>query len=130
MDNSPGLWAFILANMGTIIAGGLLTILSFLAYRRHSDQPSYRFATLGFGLIVVGSISDGAYLFGWSVDYRLGVTELLVLSAVEEALIAVGLGCLFYAITQHKVDESSAEEATSRALDEEISWRDTQWNDD
>lgn len=129
MDNTPELWVYLFTNVGAVVAGSLLTALSFLAYRRNSDQLSYRFATVGFGLIVLGTLVDPVYLFRMAVDYRLTFTELLLLQVSEDVFFAAGLGVLFYAITRH--DSSSSSTADDPAsYGEEEGWKQTSWNDD
>lgn len=130
MVEPPELWAFVLANTGVFIFSSMLAALSYLAYRQSSGQLSYRFATLGFGLVVLGGLVEPAYLFGVSADYRLNATELLVLQAGEAILLASGLGILFYAITRHGAGSSSTVDDHPAETDEEISWRHDQWVDD
>lgn len=129
MDNIPELWAYLLTNAGTIVAGGLLTGLSFLAYRRNSDQPSYRFATIGFGLILLGTLVDPLYLFRALVDHRLTITEILLLQISEDLLFAAGLGTLFYAIVRHDSSRSSRTD-NSVSYDDGQAWGRNPWDDD
>lgn len=121
MDNTLELWAYLLSNTGAIVAGGLLTGLSVLAYRRNPGRPSYRFASLGFGLILLGTLIDPVFLFRMSVGRHLTITELLALQFSEDILFAAGLGALFYAIVHH----GSATPATADAVsyDDERAWR-------
>lgn len=128
MDNTLELWIYLLTNVGAIVAGSLLTGLCFLAYRRNGDQSSYRFATIGFGLILLGTLVDPVYFFRMSFDYRLTNAELLLLQISEDVLFAAGLGTLFYAIVHHDASTSStADNFTS--YDEERAWKQNPWND-
>ena len=112
MDKSPELWACILANTVLFLIASVLTALSYLAYRRSDGQSSYRFATIGFGFVVLGGLVEPVYLFGVRGNYNLQGTELLALQAGEGVLIALGLGLLFYAITCHDSRSSVADDAT------------------
>lgn len=97
----PELWAFILANIGLFIASSVLTVLSYLAYRRNDQQSSYKLSSIGFGLIVLGGLVEPLYQLIVRGDYNLSGGELLLLQSGEGLLIASGLGILFYAITRH-----------------------------
>lgn len=130
MVNTLDFWAFILANTGAVTAGGLLAALSYLAYRQDPEKTSYRLATIGFGLVVLGSLVDPAYLLGWSVDFRLNSHELLVLTAIEDFLIAVGLAVIFLAITKHDPTASPRTDERSSLIDEKMEWRGHEWSDD
>lgn len=111
---NPELWAFIVVNTGLFAVSTLLTALSYLAYRRN-DQPSYGFATIGFGLIIFGGLVEPLYQVVVRGDYNLDMSEMLLLQASEGALIAIGLGTLFYAVTRHKTavtEETERDSAT------------------
>lgn len=129
MAESLELWAFVLANMSSFVGGGLLTALSYLAYRQSSGQASYRFATIGFGLVTLSCLFDPAYLFGVSVNLRLGATEFLILTASEDLVLAVGLGVVFYGITQHDTG-TSMEDHRPTSIDGELVWKRDQSSDD
>ena len=124
MAKPPELWAFILANTGLFIISSVLTALSYLAYRE-SEGGSYRFATVGFGFVVLGGLVEPTYQLGVRGDYHLNGTELLLLQAGEGILIAFGLGLLFYAITRHGDGSASSEDDAAVATGGEISWTGT-----
>lgn len=102
----PELWAFVLANIGLFIVSSVLTALSYLAYRRSNKQASYKFASIGFGLVVLGGLVEPLYQLVVRGDYNITGGELLLLQAGEGLLIASGLGILFYAITRHTTTSS------------------------
>lgn len=118
MDKPPELWAFVLANLGLFLVTSVLTALCYLAYRRSDGRSSYRFATVGFGTVVLGGLFEPAYQLGIRGDYNLTGTELLALQAGEGVLIASGLGLLFYAIACHGSESSVADR--SAATDEYV----------
>lgn len=121
MDSSPGMWAFVVANLGVLLGGGLLTTLSYLAYRRRG-QRSYGFATVGFGLIMLGGIVDPMFLIMMSVDFSLDLYDVLLFTIAEDSLIAFGLGFVFYAITQHDPGEASTRDEHLASTGEEGYW--------
>lgn len=97
----PELWAFVLANIGLFTVSSVLTALSYLAYRRNDRQSSYKFASIGFGLVVLGGLVEPLYQLVVRGDYNITGGELLLLQTSEGLLIASGLAILFYAITRH-----------------------------
>lgn len=101
MAEPPELWTFAIANLLTFGLGVVLTGLSYHAYRVNSYNPSFRRATIGFGLLTLGMVVEPAYQLGIRGDYRLGGRELLALQTIEGVLLGVGLGMLFYSIYRH-----------------------------
>lgn len=100
----PELWAFVLANVGLFVVSSVLTGLSYLAYRRDDGRPAFKFASIGFGLVVLGGLVEPLYQLVVRGDYNITGSELLFLQAAEGILITAGLGILFYAITRHTTD--------------------------
>lgn len=100
----PELWAFVLANVGLFVVSSVLTGLSYLAYRREDGRPAFKFASIGFGLVVLGGLVEPLYQLVVRGDYNITGSELLFLQAGEGVLITAGLGILFYAITRHTTD--------------------------
>lgn len=123
MSDSLEFWVFILANTGVVLGAGLLAALSYLAYRRGNVQPSYRYATIGFGLIALGGFVDPAYLVMFAVEFHLSLTEHLFISVSEDLLLASGLGLLFYAITQYDAEATSTVDGQSTPTSIDASWR-------
>lgn len=101
MAEPPELWIFIASNVGVLLLGGVLTALSFLAYRRSEGERSFGMATAGFGLVTGGSMVEAVYELGIRGSYELGGRELLALHTVESVLIAVGLGALFLSLRRY-----------------------------
>lgn len=99
----PELWAFVLANVGLFVVSSVLTGLSYLAYRR-DERPAFKFASIGFGLVVLGGLVEPLYQLVVRGDYNITGSELLFLQTAEGILITAGLGILFYAITRHTTD--------------------------
>jgi hypothetical protein len=101
MAEPPELWTFAIANLVTFGLGFVLTGLSYYAYRTDGHRRSFRNATIGFGLLTLGMAVAPVYQLGIRGDYNLGGRELLALQTVEGALLAAGLGMLFYSIYWH-----------------------------
>lgn len=119
--DKPELWAFVLANASLFVAASVLAGLSYLAYRRSDGGSSYKFASIGFGSIVLGGLVEPLYQLVVLGDYNITGTELLLLQTGEGLLIASGLGILFYAITSHGRG-SPADDVTKTATTEEFSY--------
>ena len=119
MTNPPELWAFVLANFALFLVSSVLAVLSYVAYRQGNGQTSFLFATLGFGFVVFGGLVEPVYQLVVRGNSTLSGTELLWLQAGEGVLIATGLGSLFYAITNHSSESSSAEEGVYKFGPEE-----------
>lgn len=101
MAEPPELWMFIASNIVVLGLGGALTVLSYGAYRRNNRKRSFRDATLGFGLITLGSVVEAVYELGIRGSYELGGRELLALHTVEGVFIALGLAAVFYSVHQY-----------------------------
>jgi hypothetical protein len=93
----PELWLFVASNLLLLVLGGTITVLSYGAYRRNEGRRALRDASIGFGLITVGSLVEGVYELGIR-GYELGGRELLALHTVEGVLIAGGLAIIFYSL--------------------------------
>lgn len=122
MAKPPELWAFLLTNAGLFLVSSLLAVLCYFAYRHNRGQRSYAVATIGFGFVVLGGLVEPVYQVSVGVEFTLTGTEFMLLEAVETVLIAVGLGLLFYAITQHGPGGSASMEAYPGMTDEDRHW--------
>lgn len=125
MAKPPELVAFLLANTGLFLISSVLTGLAYLAYRRNDGSTSFRWATLGFGCVVLGGLVEPVYLFVTPGDTYLHSSELLALQAGEGILIAIGLGLLFYAILNH--DGESASPSAGPLTADEIASETDDW---
>lgn len=101
MAEPPEFWTFIASNLLVLVLGGIMTALSYLAYRRTEDRPSLKWAVWGFGFITFGTLVEAIYELGIRGSYELGGRELLALHTVEGILIAIGLAALFYSLRQY-----------------------------
>lgn len=101
MAEPPELWTFVAANFVAVGFGCLLTALSYIALRTRSRSSTFSTATAGFGLITLGGAVEPVYQLGFNRGYNLGGRELLALQSTEGFLLALGLGLLFYSITNY-----------------------------
>lgn len=123
MAEPPELWTFVLANTGLFLVSSLLTTLSFVAYRQSGGRWSYLLATAGFGFVILGGLVEPLYQLVVAGDYDVSGAELLWLQAGEGVLIAIGLGLLYVAITNHGRGATPAPGAQVRAGGGEIHWQ-------
>jgi hypothetical protein len=96
----PELWVFVLSNLFVFGLGGVLTGLSYRAFRR-TDTRSFALAAAGFALITAGSLVEAVYELGIRGSYELGGRELLALHSVEGLLIGLGLAGLFVSLRRY-----------------------------
>lgn len=107
MAEPPELWTFAIANLVAFVLGLLMTGLSLIAYRSSDRSPSFRNATIGFGLLTLGMVVEPSYQLGWKNDYNITGRELLGLQTIEAVLLGLGLGVLFYSIYRHNSTPNS-----------------------
>jgi hypothetical protein len=82
--------AIIALKTVTLLLGGLITYLSYKAYRRTGAEP-LRALSLGFGVVTLGTLLAGALDEVLGLGFRLGLL-------VESALVAVGFGIIVYSL--------------------------------
>jgi len=74
----------------TLLLGGLITLLSYRAYRRTRAQ-SLRYLSLGFGIVTLGSLLAGVVDQVLQAGFQLG-------QLVESALVALGFAVIVYSL--------------------------------
>ena len=82
--------AIVVAKTLTLVFGGLVTYLSFKAYRRTGSDP-LRSLAIGFGVITAGAILGGAVDVFSSLGVLYGVLVQSVLTTVGFAIITYSL---------------------------------------
>lgn len=102
MGEPPEFWMFTVANTLVFVFGGLLTALSYYAYRARASSPSFRNATLGFAFVTAGGMVEPTYQLGIRGSYQLSGREMLAMQAVDGGLMATGLALLFWAIAGYQ----------------------------
>ncbi|MFB6165457.1 MAG: hypothetical protein ABEJ31_09895 [Haloarculaceae archaeon] len=97
MVSEPVYWLYVLANLFVLVVGGVLTYLSFAAYRR-SANGRLRFATGGFGVVAAGGLLELGYEFLGDRIREVDAETIVALHAVDSLLIGVGLSLLFLSL--------------------------------
>lgn len=126
MAEPPELWVFLVVNSGLFVVGSALTVLSYLAIRRSRGQRSFVIATAGFGFVVSGGLAAPVFQLASGIDYTLNGSQVLLIESIETAFTALGLGLLFYAITQYDDTSPSTAEDGFSSTDEGIDWTSNQ----
>lgn len=98
--STPELTAYLLSNALVLALGGALTVLSAVAYRRARER-SFAIASVGFGLVTLGSVVEAVYELWVRGGFSLSGRELLALHAVEGVIIALGLAALFLSLRRY-----------------------------
>jgi len=77
-------------NTITLVCGGLITFLSFRAYRR-TNSPSLRALAIGIGFVTVGAlVAGGVHLF-FNVELAMGIVVQSSFNAFGFAILAYSL---------------------------------------
>jgi len=74
----------------TLVLGGLITYLSYRAYRR-TGAPSLRYLSIGFGIVTLGSLLAGVVDQVLQLGFQFG-------QVVESALVALGFAVIVYSL--------------------------------
>jgi hypothetical protein len=74
----------------TLLLGGLITYLSYKAYRRTQARPLGALA-VGFGIVTCGTLVAGVVDQFLAADFRVGLL-------VESVLITLGFGVIVYSL--------------------------------
>lgn len=82
--------AIVAVKTVTVLLGGLITFLSYKAYRRTGSRSLQRLA-VGFAIITVGSVLAGSIDLFVGVDIRESVL-------LESAITALGFGFITYSL--------------------------------
>jgi hypothetical protein len=88
------------AKAATLVFGGLVTLMSFRAYRR-TGSPALRALMVGIGLVTAGAILGG-------VLHQVLDLELETSVAVQSIFTAIGFGVLTYSLYADTTAESSS----------------------
>lgn len=99
MAEPPEFWMFIASNILLLCAGGALTLLSYLAYRR-GENKSLLGGVIGFAIVTIGTLIEVIYELGIRGSYNLDGNELLIIHTVEGVVIAGGLFLIFFSVTR------------------------------
>jgi hypothetical protein len=100
MNQPPEFWTTLSANILIFVIGGMLAVISSMAYQRKRDR-SFQIAAFGFGLITVGNLVLVVYQIGVNRSYLLGGLELLRMQTISGMLVVVGLLSLLYSLYRY-----------------------------
>lgn len=96
----PEFWSFISVSLLVFVFGGILTAISFVAYRRERKR-SLQGASLGFLFVTASGVVGVVYQIFIERSYYLGGVELLRLQTIEGVLLALGFLTLLYSVYQY-----------------------------
>jgi uncharacterized membrane protein YfcA len=97
MDEGLTILLVVVVNAVVLVLGGLITHLSYRAYRRTRSRE-LRLFTLGFAVLTVG------FLVGGGLHQLLGM-DLLTGILAQSVLTALGLATLVYSLYVRESDE-------------------------
>ena len=100
MANSPEFVGFIALSVVVLLAGGALTTIGLLAYRRERTR-SLLAAVVGFALITGGLLVESVYEIGVKSPFFLTGIEILRLQLIERTFVIVGIGTLLYSLVRY-----------------------------
>jgi hypothetical protein len=100
MATSPEFVGFVALSVVVLLAGGALTTIALLAYRRERTR-SLLAAVIGFALITAGLLVESVYEIGIKSPFFLTGVEILRLQLIELTTIIVGIGALLYSLVHN-----------------------------
>jgi hypothetical protein len=77
-------------NTVTLVCGGLVTMLSFRAYRR-TNAPSLRALAIGIGFVTIGALVAGGLHLIFNVELAMGIVVQSSFNALGFAILAYSL---------------------------------------
>ena len=94
------IWILIAVNCIGVFLGALTTAVSYLAYRFKNRSSAFRRATLGFGLITLGTACEPVYQLAQTGTHVLN--NNIPLQILEATLIAAVFLLLFFSIYSYQ----------------------------
>lgn len=88
-------------NFFGFLLGAIITGVSYVAYRSHNERTSLRNATVGFGLITLGTAVEPIYQLGIVGTHVLASNRNIPLQIFEGSLISLGFLVLFFSVYRY-----------------------------
>lgn len=98
VGNAPEIWLLVAVNFLGFILGTVITCLSYYAYRSVGRKTSLRNATIGFGLLTVGTATEPLYQLGIERTHILASEQNVTLQLIEGLVFSFGFMILFFSI--------------------------------
>lgn len=95
------IWALIAVNFLGFILGTVVTGISYYAYRSNDRKESLRNATVGFGLLTLGTAVEPAYQLGVEGTHVLVTEQNIWLQVLEGSVFSLGFLVLFFSIFRY-----------------------------
>lgn len=116
---APEIWIMFAVNFFASFLGLFITGISYFGYRSNDRKPSLRNATIGFGLITLGTVVEPAYQLGIVGTHVLASNQNVPLQIAEASLTSLGFAVLFLSIYRYS-SRSSHQRITVSELDDEF----------
>ena len=113
------IWVLIAVNFLGFILGTIITGLSYYAYRSGERKTSLRNATIGFGLLTVGSAIEPAYQIGIQRTHILASEQNITLQMIEGLVFSLGYLVLFFSIYTYS-SSSRRQTFTVNGVDDDL----------
>lgn len=118
IDSMIEVWLLILVNFLGFILGIVITGVSYYAYRS-SQNRSLRNATIGFGLITLGTAIEPIYQLGIAGTHVLASDQNIALQLLEGTVIVSGFLFLFFSIYRYR-SGSGRQTITVNGVDDDL----------
>lgn len=112
-------WLLIAVNFLGFILGTFITSVSYYAYRSSDENTSLRNATVGFGLLTVGTAIEPTYQLWVHGSPVLTNEEYITIQVVEGIVIASGFFILFFSIYKYN-SNTSRYKLTTNGIDSDL----------
>lgn len=119
IDSTIEIWLLVALNFLGFILGLVITSVSYYAYRSGDRKRSLRNATVGFGLLTLGTAIEPAYQLGVKRTHVLASEQNVTLQVLEGLLLSLGFLILFLSIYKYS-SRSSRRTMTIKGIDEEL----------
>lgn len=119
IDHTLEIWLLVGVNFLGFILGFFITSLSYYAYRSNSRKISLRNATVGFGLLTLGTAIEPVYQIGIEGTYILASEQNVMLRVVEGLFFSLGFLVLFLSIYRYS-SRSNRRRVSINGVDDDL----------